>query len=67
MDFYIREVFVRLFLCQQLRIFGGFHQKQLRNRGYLYIFATVKNAVKYCKSPYNKQYEDEENIQTKII
>ena len=56
MDFYIREVFVRLFLCQQLR-----------NRGYLYIFATVKNAVKYCKSPYNKQYEDEENIQTKII
>lgn len=24
MDFYIREVFVRLFLCQQLRIFGGF-------------------------------------------
>ena len=30
MDFYIRKVFVRLFLCQQLRIFGGFHQKQLR-------------------------------------
>ena len=30
MDFYIRKVFVRLFLCQQLRIFGGFHQKHLR-------------------------------------
>ena len=30
MDFYIREVFVRLFLCQQLRIFGGFQLKHLR-------------------------------------